>query len=94
MTKTTLLAASCVLAIVGSIHSVSAFPAAPGLKPAGTNIQNVTFWGEAFPYGYRWSLNRACTAYETVETPRGPEMRRVWVCSVHGRREAVVSYRN
>lgn len=94
MTKKMLLAAASVLAIGASVQSVSAFPAAPGLKPAGTNIQNVTFWAEAFPYGYRWSLTAACTKYETVETPNGPVTRRVWVCSAPERREAVVSYRN
>lgn len=89
-----LAAAVSALAIGTAVQSASAFPAVPGLKPTGTNIQNVTFWAEAFPYGYRWSLAQACTAYETVETPKGPVTRRVWVCSAPDRREAVVSYRN
>jgi hypothetical protein len=38
------------------------------------------FWGEAFPYGYRWSLVRACTRYEPVDTARGVVMEKVWVC--------------
>jgi hypothetical protein len=41
----------------------------------------VTFWGEAFPYGYDWSIERACTRYEPFETPHGTEVRRVWVCN-------------
>jgi len=38
------------------------------------------FWGENFPYGYRWSVVRACERREVVDTPRGPRVRRVWVC--------------
>lgn len=38
------------------------------------------FWGENFPYGYRWSLVRACSRREEVETPHGLRWRTVWVC--------------
>ena len=39
------------------------------------------FSGEAYPYGYRWSLVRACTRYEPVETEHGTRMEKVWVCA-------------
>jgi hypothetical protein len=42
--------------------------------------QILGFWGNTFPYGYRWSLVRACERRELVETPRGPRWQRVWVC--------------
>ena len=38
------------------------------------------FWGENFPYGYRWSRVRACERRELVDTPRGPRLQTVWVC--------------
>lgn len=38
------------------------------------------FWGKPFPYGYRWSVVKACTRYEPVETARGVRMEKVWVC--------------
>lgn len=40
------------------------------------------FWGENFPYGYRWSIVRACERHEQVDTPRGPRWERVWVCRI------------
>jgi hypothetical protein len=59
-----------------------AFPASPvQASHAIPNVQMVTFWGEAFPYGYDWSIERACTRYEPFETPHGTEVRRVWVCN-------------
>lgn len=39
------------------------------------------FGGQAFPYGYQWSLARACTRYEPVETKYGTRMEKVWVCA-------------
>jgi len=42
--------------------------------------QILGFWGNTFPYGYRWSLVRACERRELVETPRDPRWHRVWVC--------------
>lgn len=38
------------------------------------------FWGEAFPYGYRWSYVRACTRYQPVKTKYGVRTEKVWVC--------------
>jgi len=43
-------------------------------------VRGLPFWGEAFPYGYRWSLVKACTRYVPVETSRGIRMQRMWVC--------------
>jgi hypothetical protein len=40
------------------------------------------FWGENFPYGYNWSLRRACQRRVEVETPRGVRLKTVWVCNV------------
>jgi hypothetical protein len=45
-----------------------------------SNLQQVSFWGRPFPYGYNWSLVRACTRYEPVETAHGTRTQRVWVC--------------
>jgi hypothetical protein len=52
------------------------------LQTLGTSsiVQKVTFWGEPYPYGYNWSVERACTRYEQVETEHGTRMERVWVC--------------
>jgi hypothetical protein len=47
---------------------------------ASSMVQEVSFWGQAFPYGYNWSVTRACTRYEPVETAHGTHMERVWVC--------------
>jgi hypothetical protein len=44
--------------------------------------QILGFWGNTFPYGYRWSLVRACERRELVATSRGPRWQRVWVCRV------------
>jgi hypothetical protein len=46
----------------------------------GTRTHTLGFWGENFPYGYRWSLVRACQRRVQVETPRGLRWRTVWVC--------------
>lgn len=43
-------------------------------------VRKVTFWGHPFPYGYTWSLARACTRYIPVETAHGVRSERVWVC--------------
>jgi hypothetical protein len=40
------------------------------------------FWGHPYPFGYAWSLDRACTRFEPVETPHGTRTERVWVCDV------------
>jgi hypothetical protein len=76
------LAAITALTIAAAAGPSLAMPAAPlhGLG-ADSSVQRVTFWGRPFPYGYRWSLVRACTRYETVETPHGPRLHRIWVCA-------------
>jgi hypothetical protein len=45
-------------------------------------VQHLGFWGEPFPYGYRWSLVRACSRYESEETSHGTKWHHVWVCDV------------
>lgn len=93
MIRKVLLATIVAATLGASIQLASAFPAAPLHIVAQPRAEKVTFWGHPFPYHYNWSLVRACTRYETVETPRGLITKRVWVCNV-GRGGAVVSYRN
>ena len=50
--------------------------ALPAMKP---QVEQVTFWAQPFPYGYRYS-RAACYRYVRVETSRGMRTRRVWVC--------------
>lgn len=50
-----------------------------GRNGVGT-FHTLGFWGEPFPYGYRWSVARACTRYEPVDTAHGVRMKKVWVC--------------
>lgn len=102
MTKKAILAATAALGLLAFTGATSAFPVAPIKAAAGSglsqpNVQQVTFWGRAFPYRYTWNVNRACTRYVPVETAHGTVTRRVWVCGRSGRYgkgEAVVSYRN
>lgn len=91
MTHKVFLAATAAIALFVSAGAGVAFPVAPMQAAPTTAVTKVTFWGESFPYGYRWSLARACTRYETVETSRGPVMQRVWVCGQ--RRGGMVSYK-
>jgi hypothetical protein len=91
MAQKMLLAATAAIALFISAGAGVAFPVAPMQAAPTTAVTKVTFWGKSFPYGYRWSLARACTRHEPVETSRGPVMQRVWVCG--HRRETVVSYR-
>lgn len=91
MTHKVFLAATVAIALFVSAGAGVAFPVAPMKAAPTTAVTKVTFWGKPFPYRYRWSLARACTRYETVETSRGPVMERIWVCG--HRRGRVVSYR-
>ncbi len=50
-------------------------------RVVGTQAE-LGFWGRPFPIGYNWSLERACSRYEPVESDRGTRMERVWVCDV------------
>jgi hypothetical protein len=44
-------------------------------------VKKATFSGEPFPFGYRWSRQRACTQYVPVESTDGrTQWQRVWVC--------------
>jgi hypothetical protein len=55
-----------------------------GYRGIGT-VEPLGFWGKPFPFGYQWSLARACNRYEAEEGPRGTTWRRVWVCNVRPR---------
>lgn len=79
------IAVAISLAAILSTSSISATaaPAAALFVQAPSQTQKVTFWGRPFPYGYNWSLVRACTRYEPVESASGrTHWQRVWVCSV------------
>lgn len=94
MTHKVFLAATAATFLFVSAGSGVAFPVAPMRTAEPTGVSKISFWGKPFPYRYRWSLARACTRHEPVETSRGPVMKRVWVCVQRpGRRETVVSYR-
>jgi hypothetical protein len=82
MTRKVLLAATAMIALFVSAGSCMAFPITWVQPAASPSVQRVTFWGRAFPYRYNWSLARACTRYEPVETAHGTRIHRIWVCSV------------
>lgn len=95
MNRRILLATLSAMALCLTVQAAPAFPIIGTPQASQATLQKVTFWARSFPYRYNWSLVRACTHYETVETPRGPVVRRVWVCDLPARRSrAVVSYRN
>lgn len=80
------LLAAAVLFLAGSPAAYSAdmsltttrvYSSSAGLGTKST----LGFWGEAFPYGYNWSLARACRRRVEVETPHGVRLRTVWVCN-------------
>jgi hypothetical protein len=76
------LGATAALIMAAATGPSLALPAAPlHAVKADPVIQQVAFWGRPFPYRYNWSLVRACTRYETIETPRGPRLHRIWVCA-------------
>ena len=70
-----------VAGILAFSRDASAMPVSKNVASGGTAF-GVTFWGEPFPYGYSWSVVRACARYLTVGGPRGPRVERVWVCNV------------
>src|SRR5580704_14024302 len=41
-------------------------------------IERVSYWGEPYPYGYRWRLG--CLRHVAEETPWGRRWHLVWVC--------------
>jgi len=48
-----------------------------GIDPA---VNQASFWGLPYPYGYRYRSNR-CVRQVRVETEFGWRWKRVWVCS-------------
>jgi len=81
MLNKVLVAATAAFALSVSAGAGIAFPAIPMQGgQSSSNVQQVTFWAKPFPHRYNWSLARACTRYEPVETARGTVMQRVWVC--------------
>ena len=81
------LAAATVLGLFSSSGSSMAFTVDQlRAVPQSFAVQQVTFWGHPFPYGYNWSLARACTRYVPVETAHGTRLQRVWVCRQRWRR--------
>lgn len=85
MMSKVVMAVGVAVMLCGSSISGLAFPALPSAAVHGlSDLQNVTFGGWPFPYGYTWSRVRACTRYVPVETPQGAtRLRRVWVCDEH-----------
>lgn len=82
--KVALFLIACLVCIF-AWGQVAASAADLGIYQAGRynglgTLHHLGFWGRPFPYGYRWSLTRACTRYEPVDTPHGVRMKRVWVC--------------
>jgi hypothetical protein len=79
--KVMMVGAVTAAALCASVGTSSALTVTP-LQTIGTSaiVQKVTFWGRPFPYGYNWSVIKACTRYEPVETAHGTHMERVWVC--------------
>jgi hypothetical protein len=55
--------------------------AAPGaaLPAMSSAVEQVSFWAEPFPYGYRYRSS-SCVRYVKVATSRGMRTRRIWVC--------------
>lgn len=81
MKSKVVLAIAAAAMLCGSSVSGMAFIAAPvAAAQRLSDVHSVTFWGRSFPFRYNWSLVRACTRYEPVETTRGTRMHRVWVC--------------
>ena len=86
MMQKVLVAAFAAFALSASASAGIAFPAASfHAAQSLSSVQHVTFWGDSFPYGYNWSVEKACTRYEPVETGRGVVMERVWVCGDRAR---------
>jgi hypothetical protein len=82
-----MLAAAVATMVLSGASASQAFPGVPidTVKVGSSAIQRVTFWGHPFPYGYNWSLVRACTRYVPVETAHGTRPQRVWVCAARKR---------
>ena len=69
------------LIAIGSLGAAYAAPIAPTAMraPSSPPVKLVSFWGQPFPYGYRY-FHGQCYAEVPVETPTGIVWRRVWVC--------------
>jgi len=70
------------LMTIGCLGAVHAAPIAPAAIPALSSapVKLVSFWGRAFPWGYRYYAGQ-CYTYVPVETSAGPAWRRVWICT-------------
>jgi hypothetical protein len=46
---------------------------------AHASVTPASFWGEPFPYGYRYQ-RRQCIRHLLIETPNGPRWTKIFVC--------------
>jgi len=67
------MAAGMILATPSFAAPGAALPAAP------SSVENVTFWAQPFPYGYR-HRSASCVRHVRVATRNGTRLRRVWIC--------------
>jgi hypothetical protein len=61
----------------------AAGPGFPGSRPIlNSGVELAEFWGEPFPFGYRWRHHPECMREVAYQDPwtRVTYMRRVWVC--------------
>jgi hypothetical protein len=72
--------------LVGAVLVAGMAMASPGNAAPGAALpafapmaENVTFWAQPFPYGYR-ARHSSCVRHVRVKTPDGMRVRRVWVC--------------
>jgi hypothetical protein len=65
----------------GSLATAYGAPMTPSAMMQPTSPPDlVSFWGLPFPFGFTYQPGQ-CYIWQTVETPRGPVVRRVWVCT-------------
>jgi len=50
-----------------------------GVPGSDTSVLPASFWGEPYPYGYRYQ-RRQCVRHVLVETPAGPRWQTFYVC--------------
>ena len=76
------------LMIATAVTGATSTPSPAGPVPADplavvanlrSPVENVTFWGLPFPYGYA-APRESCFRHAWVETPEGWRWRRVYVC--------------
>lgn len=75
-------AAAAVVAAVGLTPAAAAGPgnalALAAKLSAGSLVEPASYWGEPYPYGYRWRYG--CLRRVAERTPWGREWHLVWVC--------------